>query len=280
LGDATWDCPSCHALYSSDGSYVDLMGEQLVRDDYPQQIAGSAEKLALLEDGHFWFEERARLVASAADRFFPSARNLLDVGCGTGYVLGHIAKRRPGLEISGGDVSGAALVEARQRLPSALLYRMDIENIPFEAEFDVVCCLDVLEHVRDDLAALRNLHRAIRPSGGLLITVPQYPWLWSGHDEQVCHVRRYGGSEILQRISDSGFRISWTTGFVSLLLPAFVMSRRLRLAARPGRRMREMIPPKALNGLFRGVMRFERRLIECGIRFPFGSSRLVVARRQ
>ena len=67
-----------------------------------------------------------------------------------------------------------------------------ITELPLpDDRFDFAVCLDVIEHIDDDLRALRELHRVVRPGGTLLVTVPAYQWLWSEHDVINHHKRRY-----------------------------------------------------------------------------------------
>jgi len=278
LDGEEWECPQCNVAFASNGRYVDLVSVELERQ-YFGQIAESAEEFARLEQDCAWFEQRARLVSETIAGAFPTAKSLLEVGCGTGYVLQQISSSLPWLTISGGDLNGASLIEARRRVPSASLFRMRGEAIPFLEEFDVVCCLDVLEHVHDDRAVLQSIHRATRPSGGLIVTVPQHPWMWSEHDERAEHFRRYTRSQILRKVSISGFRIISTTSFVSLLLPALAIMRMLGGRTRAERCVGELAPSWTVNRFLQVTMGLERRLIRLGVRFPFGSSRLIVAAR-
>jgi len=279
LDGRTWQCPSCRASYDTDGPYIDLICDQLGRAEYARPITGIAERLLHPEEGHFWFEERARLVAWMIAKSFPTATNLLDVGCGTGHVLSRIAEQIPHLAISGGDVSGSSLVEARRWLPTVPLYRMAVENVPFESEFDVICCLDVLEHLDDDAKALHEMHRAVKPQGGLVLTVPQHPYLWSSHDLCSGHVRRYTWQSLSKVLSRTGWEVLYTSSFVTFLLPMMIVSRMRVRRARTEVSSLELAPPPIVNTLLRMVMRFERLLLERGARFPVGGSRIVVARR-
>ena len=123
-----------------------------------------------------------------------------------------------------------------------------IDTMPFDASrFDLITCLDVLEHIEDDRGALRELRRVARPGGVLLITVPAYPRLWSSHDELNRHCRRYTRPALLSRAVEAGWRPLRTTHFNALLLPVAAASRLgerlrsnsgradLRAPAHPGR---------------------------------------------
>src|SRR4029077_3111817 len=97
------------------------------------------------------------------------------------------------------------LQTARTRLARVPLYQADARRLPFDREFDAVGAFDVLEHIRQDDAALAQLYQAVRPGGGLLVTVPQHPRLWSTADEYARHERRYTRSGLMQKVADAGF---------------------------------------------------------------------------
>ncbi|MCC6904213.1 MAG: class I SAM-dependent methyltransferase, partial [Anaerolineae bacterium] len=144
-----------------------------------------------LEDGSFWFRNRNRLLIWALRKYFPEADNLLEVGCGTGYVLRGITGANPALRLAGSEIYDTGLGYARQRIPHATFYQMDARAIPFRDEFAVVGAFDVLEHIEEDQAVLRQMYQAVRPGGGIMLSVPQHPALWSEVDVYSRHVRRY-----------------------------------------------------------------------------------------
>jgi ubiquinone/menaquinone biosynthesis C-methylase UbiE len=102
-------------------------------------------------------------------------RRILEVGCGEGFVLATLAARLPGSRLAGLELDEAALGEARRRCPGATLVRGDACALPFRAEsFDLVVCLEVLEHLPDPVRALRELRRVTR--AGCLLSVPHEPF--------------------------------------------------------------------------------------------------------
>ena len=135
--------------------------------------------LAELEAGNFWFRSRNRLLIWALQRYFPEAKSFLEIGCGTGFVLSGIRKALPELALCGSEVFTAGLSFAAVRLPGIELFQMDARRIPFREEFDVIGAFDVLEHVREDEQVLSQMHQATRKGGGILVTVPHHPFLWS-----------------------------------------------------------------------------------------------------
>jgi SAM-dependent methyltransferase len=157
---------------------------------------------------------------------------------------------------------------------------MDARRIPFEEEFDVVGAFDVLEHIEDDAAVMRQMWQAARPGGGVVVTVPQHRFLWSQQDEYACHCRRYEADELKRKVMNAGFEPVRMSSFVSLLLPAM-------FAARLGKRrpvanydgMAELKIGGIANLALEKTMNLERTMIRAGFSFPAGGSLLLVARK-
>lgn len=237
-------------------------------------------RLAATEDASFWFRGRNALLVDTLRREFPLARRFLEVGCGNGYVLAAVARARPGIEVAGSDLSAAGLEHARRRVPEALLLRADARALPFEREFDVAGAFDVIEHVAEDEAVLVALRRAVRPGGGVIVTVPQHRWLWSETDRYSGHERRYGRRELAAKLERAGLRLRWTSSFVTLLLPLMAASRGWQaLSPKPYDPGRELRGAGRLDGLLEQAIRAEARAIGRGVRLPAGGSLLAVAER-
>jgi SAM-dependent methyltransferase len=112
--------------------------------------------LAELEPRSFWFRARNRLIVSTIRRCFPDAQTLLEVGCGTGFVLAALRNALPNLRLTGGELFPEGLEIARQRLRDVELIELDATKPP-PRSFDVVGAFDVLEHIADDESALAGL---------------------------------------------------------------------------------------------------------------------------
>jgi SAM-dependent methyltransferase len=238
------------------------------------------EVIAEAEPRSFWFRARNRLIVSTLRRHFPSAQSLLEVGCGTGFVLSALREAFPELRLVGVELFAEGLEVARRRLPDVELVQVDAARMPYEEEFDVVGAFDVLEHVEDDVAALQAIRKAMRPAGGAVLLVPQHPRLWSRMDNLAGHARRYTRRELLRKVRAAGLEPVEATSFVSTLLPAMVVSRAVRrLLRRPYDPVAEL-RPAGFNRFFERVLDGERRLIERGVSLPVGGSLLVVARRR
>lgn len=268
-------CLRCQAALGEDGWRCGACGfePQLIAGfpAFAPELAASNEgydaayfsELYALEARNYWFRARNALLSWALRKYFPAARSFMEIGCGTGFVLGGIAGAMPQLAMHASEISSRGLPYAAGRVPRAEFFQMDARAIPYVEHFDIIGLFDVLEHIEDDARVLAQAHRALRHGGGLMITVPQHGFLWSQYDEHAHHVRRYGARELRARLLQAGFRIVMMTSFVSLLLPLMMASRFMRRAPRADY----------------DVLALERALIAVGVRFPAGGSLLLIARR-
>lgn len=243
--------------------------------------AGYFSELAGLEESNFWFRSRNQLIVWALKEHCPHFRRLLEIGCGTGYVLSGIAEHFPHAVLHGSEIFVAGLGFAAARRPLIDYFQMDARDIPFQEEFDVIGAFDVLEHVREDERVLVQANAALKSEGFLLITVPQHKWLWSPADEYALHVRRYPASELHRKIEHAGFRIVRSTSFVTTLLPAMMISRFFQRKGFGGEfdATSELKIPRWLNELFFQLLALEVAAINNGVNFPAGGSRFVVAKK-
>jgi SAM-dependent methyltransferase len=173
-----------------------------------------------LEDWYWWFVARRRAALRFLEDYAPPGRDLtiLDAGCGTGALL-EAFQSCPATAAVGLDFAEEALRFCRQR-GHARLVRGDLTALPFEdARFDVATALDVIEHVPDDVSAVREIARVLKPGGLLVATVPAYPFLWSAHDVALHHYRRYRLSQAMRLISGAGLVVVKGTYLLSLLFP-------------------------------------------------------------
>ena len=142
-----------------------------------------------IEGRHWWFVGRRRLFLRLIEDRFPQARrpiDVLDFGCGTGAFLEHL-ERFGGVSAVDADPHAVAFCHARGRTEVVLAPRA--AALPFgDGSFDLVTTLDVIEHIDDDVAALAELRRVLRPGGLLLVAVPAYRFLWGKQDEVAQHM--------------------------------------------------------------------------------------------
>jgi SAM-dependent methyltransferase len=230
------------------------------------------------EDRHWWYRGRRNVLERViADLRLPARARILDAGCGSGRNMVEFARHGT---VTGIELSATSVRLAREREAGEVVEGSVLE-MPFDADaFDLAASLDVIEHLQDDLQALRELRRVVAPGGSLLVTVPAYQWLWSGHDEINHHHRRYTRRS-LQRIGEqAGWQQVRTTYFNSLLLPAAIL---LRVLDRFSRKTTESsldlwVPPEPVNWLLERPLALEATMIGHGGRIPAGLSLLAVFR--
>ena len=118
---------------------------------------------------------------------------------------------------------------AIQRSKGIPVIQADARNLPFEDDsFDVVICLDVLEHILEDEQVAAEIHRVLRKNGKFLISVPEDPMLWSNHDVVVNHIRRYTKSSLIELIANSELKIGAVWSTLVLLRPAIKLARKFQ----------------------------------------------------
>lgn len=243
------------------------------------------------EDRHFWFRARGGVIAAAAARAVrgrPPGYRVLEVGCGTGVALRTLAAACPQGSVVGMDLFAEGLRFARRRVATPLV-RGDAHAPPFRVPFAAVGLFDVLEHLPDDRAVLRDLHAMLAPGGALLLTVPASPALWSYFDEASHHCRRYTRADLAAKLAGAGFAVEYLSPFMAALFPVLWAGRRVaalreRLARRPAdagaMAIDELRVVPGLNGLLAAVLGWERLWVARGWRLPMGSSLLAIARKQ
>ena len=229
------------------------------------------------DEQHWWYRGRRRVLRAALDRLpLPADPRLLDAGCGSGRTLDLLSDYG---RTSGVDLSGQAVDTARRRGHPDVQVAA-VEHLPYaDGAFDVVTCLDVIEHTRDDHATLSELFRVTAPGGFLVVTVPAYQALWSWHDEVNLHFRRYDRWSLRAAATAAGWELERDTYFNGLLLLPAATVRLAQRRRRAHPRSDLALTPPALNGVLELPLRLESRLVAFGARIPAGLSLLAILRR-
>ncbi len=232
-----------------------------------------------VEGTHWWFVGRRRILSLFLNeirrRLKTERPRILDVGCGTGANLELLSSFG---EAEGVDVSPEALEFCRSR-GLQNVRQGEAERLPYENDsFDLVTGLDVVEHLDDDLAGLRELHRVLKPNGRALVFVPAFMFLWGVQDDVSNHRRRYTLHQIKETLTNAGFTIERST-YANITFFAPILLGRLLMRATGLRPESENnINAGFLNGFLASILGAERFVLRY-LDLPLGVSAICVARK-
>jgi SAM-dependent methyltransferase len=234
------------------------------------------ERLAAVEESGWWFRGLHEALIRAWRRSGSREADavLLDAGCGTGGFLTRLQRSAPAARCYGLELDPGAAAIARDKSGTAVVAG-SIEAPPIAAaSCDAIFSADVLCHRGvDPAAALVALKLCLRRGGTLVLNLPAYRWLLSGHDHAVDNVRRFGARELRALLAAAGFAEITIRYWNSLLFPLMLAQRLLHRRAKSDV---ALLPPSIERG-FALVLRLELALAAGGLRFPFGGSILATA---
>lgn len=232
-----------------------------------------------VEQSHWWYIGRRRILSAFVEEICREVKDrrprILDVGCGTGANLIMLSKYG---DAEGVDVSEDALAFCRERGLDKVRLGAG-EELPYEdGTFDLVTAFDVVEHMDDDLAGLKEMRRVLRPGGRVLLFVPTFMFLWGLQDEVSNHRRRYRLPQLAGVLEAAGFEIERTTyANITFFLPVLLVRKFMRLTGIRTATENSINVP-ALNGVFGKIFGAESWFLR-RMNIPFGVSGLCVARR-
>ncbi len=233
-----------------------------------------------VEGSHWWFVGRRSILDSFLQgivsklRTSNSALRILDVGCGTGANIEMLSAYG---EAEGVDVSDDALEFCRRK--GLKVQKGLAEALPYADEtFDLTTALDVVEHLDDDIAGLKEMYRVTKGGGYSLIFVPAFMWLWGVQDDISNHRIRYTKSQIVDRLKTAGYEIERATYANWTFFAPILGGRTIMKITGIKPESENNITVSTLNGVFGKLFGAERFWLR-NFNFPFGVSIVVVAKK-
>jgi len=241
----------------------------------PTMQADEYRKLAETEDRMWYFRALHRRLAYWLERQIPPGRaRVLDAGCGTGGFLRDLGAAHRGWELTGLDLSPVACELARART-TAKIRQGSVTSLPFwDDSIDAIVTGDVLYHVADVAAALREFARCAKPGGVVIVNEPAYRWLWSYHDDAVESKHRFTRPELVALFRAAGLEVRFASYANFLALPLVVARRKLFPPKQPTSDVQ--LFPWPIEAAFSGMAWLEHAWMRCGLPLPAGSSVFVV----
>ena len=227
---------------------------------------------------HWWFVVRRKLLKTILCSLNLQRESLtMDIGCGVGSNLSLL--KAIGLKAMGCDRSFENLLLAKNKFFLPFI-NGDLENLPIRSSsVELVVATDVLEHLQDDIAGVRELCRILRRNGHLIVTVPAFQSLWGTQDIVTGHKKRYSKRGISNVLKQNGFQIMRSSYFnFFLFFPIFFARRVIRLLGLQLHSENEINFP-LLNFFLKTIFSLEPYLLKY-FTFPFGVSIFCVAKKQ
>jgi len=232
------------------------------------------QKMILFEDSHWWYVGRRKIIDVFMRRLPKQKQSILEVGCGSGGNLELLSCYG---EVDAIELDDTSYHVAKSRNIATVKQGFLPNGCPFTKSYDVIVMFDVLEHIEEDILALKELKELLSSNGYLVITVPALMSLWSAHDVQNHHFRRYTRTCLNKVLDAAGFEIVKWSYFNTLLFPLIFLIRWLNrnrnLDGESDLKMPSLMINKVLTFVF-GLERFLVRLFA----LPIGVSLGVTAR--
>jgi ubiquinone/menaquinone biosynthesis C-methylase UbiE len=230
-----------------------------------------------VESTHWWWEGRRYLIKQLLKDTNP--KKILDIGCGTGETLTYLHTLFPRADLFGIDTSGDAVLYSHKRGHKNVLAANAL-SLPYSSNtFDTVLFLDVLEHIKDEKKALLEARRVLKSTGMILITSPALPFLWSDHDKNQGHFRRYTKRDLIELSVETKLKILKVRYFNFILSPIVLVIRLLGklpflhfVVAYDNGINYEVVNHRFINAVLTSIFKFEIWLMTKGLRYPFGIS--------
>jgi len=232
--------------------------------------------MAYQQENHWWFKARREHIRTILKKYTPNRNiKILEIGCGTGANLSMLKEYG---EVYAMEMNEFASGYASETTGLEIKIGWLPDNIPFDEKFNIVCLFDVIEHVKDDKTALKELQKLLLPDGIAIITVPAHPLLYGVHDKMHHHYRRYSTKALRKIIDESHMKTLKISHFNFLLFPALLITRIIDIILKPERSTGYSIPNPFLNKILYKIFLSEKFSLNL-ISVPFGGSAFVILKK-
>ncbi len=230
------------------------------------------------KDKHWWFVARRKILDKIIRSFFNKSKDnayILEVGCASGGNFGLLSKFGKLFALEMNDLS---IEYAKKRNLAVVKKGILPHNIPFNKKFDLIAAFDVIEHIDDDLSAVKELVNRLNNNGIIVITVPAFKFLWGSHDVVAEHKRRYNKKMLLKLANNTGLNVLYVSYFNFFLFPIIAGIRFFYKLIKRKNKSDNVLPSNFINNLLIKIFAAERFFLP-KIKFPFGVSLVLVAKK-
>ena len=232
------------------------------------------------ETYHWYFKAKYEIVLNLLKKYGLGKNtqlNIIDFGCGCGKMLQYLSQYG---NAEGIDFSDEAILYCKQSFDGAI-EKEDLETYISEKKYDYGLALDVLEHIKNDFQALLNIRNAMGREGICIITVPAFMCLWSEHDKNCMHQKRYKKKQLVELVSASGFKVEFCSYYNFWFFPIVFLFRKIENMFRinnSGSRLEYGFSDGTINNILYKIFVSEKKRLCKQRSFPFGVSLICVAR--
>jgi 2-polyprenyl-3-methyl-5-hydroxy-6-metoxy-1,4-benzoquinol methylase len=242
--------------------------------------------LLAMQEHHFWYEGRHKFIYRTLQKIIPhESCSMVDLGAGVGGWIKYLSLRlghRKEISLGMGDSSNEALKIALQVVGKDIKrFQIDLLNLEWEERWDIIFLLDVIEHIPDDVQVMKEVSKALKPNGKIIVTTPALKCFWSHNDDLANHLRRYDKASFKLLAKKSNLKLVDARYFMFFLSPLYWLSRKMVSKNSTNERKinaiekEHQIPSKILNMVLAFVFKIEAPLGHI-IQFPWGTSILGV----
>lgn len=237
-------------------------------------------RMAEREQVYWWHVGRFRIIETylslAMSKDIKKAK-ILNIGCGTGGTISTLEKFG---RVDNVDVSGDAIIFMKKH--GYNVKKVSGITLPYKTcSYDIVAAFDVLEHIDNDIEALMEWKRVLKPGGKVVLTVPAYQWLWSEHDTSLHHYRRHTRKGIIKRaitVDLEPIKVSYAITFSLPLVVGFRAINKI-LGRKTDSETSYVNVPGVINKLFTTILYLES-YVHRFVRLPFGTSVVAILEKK